>query len=176
MTDRVRALACQALWTQTATEARAAGLAHLLGGSPLLTPEERDFYRDVMGPDERRHARICRDLARQLGEPVAIAPGIFHEERADLEKVVSMLTVERLFIRGIERTVAFFGQWGSQFAEGFRLIELEERPHLVHGRAVLRRLMRDPAVVADARQFRRSAVIGFRAELVAPFAEIIGGP
>lgn len=176
MTDRIRQLACQALWVQVATEARAAGLAHLLGASPILTPEERDFYRDVMGPDERRHSRICHDLARQLGKPDAIAPGIFHEERADLEKVVSMLTVERLFVRGIDRAVAFFGQWGREFAEGFRLIEREERPHIVHGRAVLRRLVRDPEVAAAARRFRGAAVAGFRTELVAPFAEIVGGP
>lgn len=175
MTDRVQALACRALWVQVATESRAAGLAFRLGASPLLTPEERDFYRDVMFPDERSHARICHILARQLGEPDAIPPGIFHEERADLEKVVSMLTVERLFVRGIDRAVAFFGQWGREFAEGFRTIEREERPHIAHGRAVLHRLTRDPEVAAAARRFRGAAVAGFRTELVTPFAEIVGG-
>lgn len=170
--DRTRALACRALWLQTATEARAAGLAFRLGASPLLTAEERDFYRDVMFPDEQRHGRICRELARELGDPDAAPPGVFHEERSDVEKIVSMLTVERLFIGGIDRAVAFFGQWGPAFAQGFRLIEREERPHIAHGRRVVRRLVADGRRV-EVRQFRAAAVAGFRQELLEPFAEIL---
>lgn len=173
MVDRIQRLACRALWVQTATEARAAGLAHLLGASPLLLPEEREFYRDVIAQDERRHSRICRDLARQLGDPEAIRPSTFHEERDDLEKVVSMLTVERIFMRGIEHAVSLFGQWGTEFSDGFRTIEREERPHIAHGRAVLHRLARTPDVAIAARRFRDTAIAGFRKELVEPFAEII---
>jgi hypothetical protein len=48
--------------------------------------------------------------------------------RLGLEKVVSMLTVERLFLCGIDQAVAFFGQWGREFAEGFRTIEQSFKP------------------------------------------------
>lgn len=171
--DMVQRLSCQALWLQTATEARAAGLAFKLGGSTLLTDEERDFYRDVMFPDESRHSRICHDLARKLGTPEPISLNVFHDEREDLEKIVSMLTVERLFIRGIDRTIQFFGQWGSEFEDGFRIIEQEERPHIEHGRRVLNRLMDDPEIARSVHGFRTSAIDGFRREMVDPFVEII---
>jgi len=176
MADRIQNLACQAIWLQTATEARAAGLAFRLGASPLLTAEEREFYRDVMFPDEQHHSHMCHDLALELGTPEAIPLGIFHEEHDDLEKIVSMLTVERLFMYGIERTIQFFRQWGPEFEEGFRVIEQDEKPHIAHGRKVVARLMHDPNIAQVVRGFRFVAITGFRREMVEPFTEIITRP
>lgn len=174
MADQVKTNACQALWLQTATEAHGAGLAFKLGASPLLKQEERDFYRDIIFPDEQRHSKICHDLALELGTPKSI--GIFYDEQDDLDTIVSILTVERFFIRGIDHIIQVFGQWGSEFEDGFRVMERDERLHIAHGRRVMKRLVEDSDVVKAARRFRTAAIARFRSDLLEPFIDVYMKP
>lgn len=128
-----------------------------LAESPLLTPEEREYARNVLLPEEARHVWLAARLIETTGAVEAKSlPDAAPDEETDTLALLKRVRAENLLVRGYAKVRPLLS--AEQRVLMDEIVSDEER-HVAWGRAVSKRLGVDAAesMLGDAPRIREAA-------------------
>ena len=143
------------VWRSAQLEGYAAGIAYHLSRSPILRPEERDWARDTILPQEVGHRDMLADLAARLGRPLPrLLPTPRIKDLGDCQALMLLTRTEGVLLLKSLKHRAIFRLLDEEAQATFEQILREEQGHRAWSRGVVFRLIQEgypiPAKVLES--------------------------
>jgi hypothetical protein len=136
------------VWRSAQMEGYAAGIAYHLSRSLLLRPEERDWARDTILPQEVGHRDMLAGLAARLGRPLPrLLPTPSIQDLGDCHALMLLTRAEGALVLQSKKFRAIFQPLGEEALAVFEQILREEQGHRAWSRGVVFRLMQEGHLV-----------------------------